>query len=306
MPETAPAQFARLVGLLAWMSQRDSGAPVSYRAAARHLGVPERTVRDDLETLVGLTDRYKSWLSSLTVALTAEGFVAESRGHFQRPFRLTVDETIALVLGLAGVRGGRALAGKLGAALARAPQVDRASDRIAIGPTPTDRLEDVLDRARQARDGRRKLEIVYAGSATEPATRLVHPHQIVRHRRWWYVVAWCERAGAVRRFRADRILDARLTGDGFDPRPDFTPVTAAEMLLEADGVITAQVAFDGRIRRWIAERHPGGRDLPDGRYVVTYQVADAGWFVREVLQYGDGAEVLEPPSLREAVKRMVG
>ena len=306
MPETAPAQFARLVGLLAWMSQRDSGAPVSYRAAARHLGVPERTVRDDLETLVGLTDRYKSWLSSLTVALTAEGFVAESRGHFQRPFRLTADETIALVLGLAGVRGGRALAGKLGAALARVPQVDRASDRIGIGPTPTDRLEDVLDRARQARDGRRKLEIVYAGSAAEPATRLVHPHQIVRHRRWWYVVAWCERAGAVRRFRADRILDARLTGDGFAPRPDFTPVTAAEMLLQADGVITAQVAFDGHIRRWIEERYPGGRDLPDGRYVVTYRVADGGWFVREVLQYGDGAEVLEPPSLREAVRRAVG
>src|SRR5512145_2353374 len=130
MPETAPAQFARLICLLAWMSQRDSGAPVSYRAAARHLGVPERTVRDDLETLVGLTDEYESWLSSLTVALTAEGFVAESRGHFQRPFRLTADETIALVLGLAGVRGGRALAGKLGAALARAPLADRVPERI--------------------------------------------------------------------------------------------------------------------------------------------------------------------------------
>jgi predicted DNA-binding transcriptional regulator YafY len=77
------------------------------------------------------------------------------------------------------------------------------------------------------------------------------------------------------------------------------------MLLETDRAIPAVVAFDGRVRRWIEERHPGGRDLPDGRYAVAYQVADPGWFVREVLQYGDGAEVLEPPSLREAVKRAV-
>ena len=306
MPDTAPAQVARLVGLLAWLSQRDSGAPVAYAAAARHLGVPERVLREDLATLVGLTDQYKSWLASLRVALMAEGFVAESRGPFRRPFRLTGDETIALLLGLTGVRGGRALAGKLGAALARAPLADGAADRIGLGPTPSDHLDEVLGLARQARDGRRKLEIVYAGSAGEPAARTVHPHQLVRHRRWWYVVAWCERAGGVRRFRADRILDARLTQDAFEPRPDFAPVTTAEMLLQADGVITAQVAFDRRIRRWIAERHPGGRDLPDGRYAVTYRVADAGWFVREVLQYGDGAEVLEPASLREAVKRMVG
>jgi predicted DNA-binding transcriptional regulator YafY len=40
----------------------------------------------------------------------------------------------------------------------------------------------------------------------------------------------------------------------------------------------------------------------DGRYAVTYNVADVGWFVREVLQCGDDAEVLEPPSLWDAVK----
>jgi proteasome accessory factor C len=306
VPETAPAQVARLVGLLAWLSHRDSGTPVPYGAAARHLGVSERTVRDDLDTLVRLTDDYKAWLSSLSVALTADGFLAESRGHFRRPFRLTADETIALLVGLTGVRGGRALAARLGAALARAPHAARLPERLGVGPTPSDHLEEVLALARRARDERLKLEIDYAGSAGEPGTRTIHPHQIVRHRRWWYVVAWCARVGAVRRFRADRILGARLTDRPFEPRSDFAPVTAAEMLLETEAAIPATVAFDRRIRRWIAERHPGGRDLPDGRYAVTYRVADPAWFVREVLQYGDAAEVLEPASLREAVKRMVG
>lgn len=306
MADTAPAQVARLVGLVAWLSQRDSGTSVSYAAAARHLGVSERTVREDLATLVRLTDDYKSWLSSLSVALLADSFVAESRGAFRRPFRLTADETMALIVGLAAVRGGRELAARLGAALVRVPHVDRAPERIGFDAATSEHIEAVLSVARRARDERRRLAIEYAGSTGEPAARTVHPHQLVRHRRWWYVVAWCERVGAVRRFRADRILDACLLDDGFDPRPDFAPISTTAMLLDADEVILARVAFDGRIRRWIEERHPGGRDLPDGRYVVAYRVADPAWFVREVLQYGDGAEVLEPESLRDAVRRVVG
>lgn len=305
MPDTAPAQVARIVGLLAWLSQRDSGAPVTYPAAARRLGVNERTVRDDLAVLVRLTDEYKPWLSSLSVALLADGFVAESRGHFRRPFRLTADETIALLLGLTAVRGGRALAAKMGAALARAPHVDRTPDRVGIGPSATAQVEGVLALAREARDARRRLDIVYCGSGGEPGQRTIHPHQVVRHRARWYVVAWCERVGAFRHFRADRVLEARLLDDGFNARPDFRPVDASSGLLEADEVIVARVAFDAGIARWLRERHPDGRDLPDGRYVVTYRVADPAWFVREVLQYGAGAEVLEPESLRETVKTMV-
>ena len=69
MPETATTQAVRLVELVAWMSQRDSNKPVSYRAAARRLGVTEEIIRTDLSTLVGLTDAYKPWLASLNVAI---------------------------------------------------------------------------------------------------------------------------------------------------------------------------------------------------------------------------------------------
>ena len=69
--------------------------------------------------------------------------------------------------------------------------------------------------------------------------------------------------------------------------------------------VPAQVAFSTKIARWLKERYPGGREQADGRYVVTFQVADPAWFVREVLQYGAEAEVLGPEGLREAVKRMV-
>src|SRR5579884_386986 len=102
MPDPAPAQLARLVHLIAWMSQRDTGASVSYAAAARHLGVSRATIRDDLDALARLGERYRPWLASLSVAYTARGFVLGSRGPFRRPFRLTPDEALALVAGLAG------------------------------------------------------------------------------------------------------------------------------------------------------------------------------------------------------------
>src|SRR5258708_19903398 len=121
MAETAPAQVARLVHLVAWMSQRDSGKAVPYRSAAKQLRVPEQTLRQDLDTLVRLTDEYKPWLSSLNIAFTADGFILTSQGPFRRPFRLTGDATLAPILGLASVRGGAKLAGKLGAPLAQTP-----------------------------------------------------------------------------------------------------------------------------------------------------------------------------------------
>src|SRR5581483_10241233 len=164
MPDPAPAQLARLVHLIAWMSQRDTGASVSYAAAARHLGVSRATIRDDLDALARLGERYRPWLASLSVAYTARGFVLGSRGPFRRPFRLTPDEALALVAGLAGVRGGPALAAKLGAALARRPAAARASPSAPRRARTWKRCSGW--RARRARSGGRSRSCTAARRAT--------------------------------------------------------------------------------------------------------------------------------------------
>jgi len=119
-------------------------------------------------------------------------------------------------------------------------------------------------------------------------------------------VAWCEKVKEFRNFRADRVLEARLFEEEFRPQVLFKPIRKPEDLLRAEEMVTAKVAFSPRIARWLKERYPDGREAGDGRYVVTFKVADAAWFVREVLQYGAEAEVLEPEGLREAVRRAVG
>jgi predicted DNA-binding transcriptional regulator YafY len=164
-------------------------------------------------------------------------------------------------------------------------------------------LDGILTVVRAARDANRKLEILYCGSDGEPSRRTVHVHQVVESAGRWYVVAWCETVKEFRRFRADRILEAKVLTQDFRPQVLFKPVKEPAELLSADETVTAQVAFSAKIARWLKERYPRGRETA-GRYVVTFHVADPAWFVREILQYGAEAEVLGPESLREAMKRM--
>ncbi len=306
MPETAQAQVPRLVELLAWLSQSDSAKPVTYRAAARRLGVPEETIRGDLDALLGLSGEHRDWLASLRVAVLAEGFAAHSLGAFRRPLHFTGEEGLALLLGLAGARGGKAIAGKLSRALGASPPAETVETAYAISGAPSDELEQVLAVARRARDERRRLEILYCASASEPSRRVVHVHQTVEAAGRWYLVAWCEKVGDFRNFRADRVLEAKLLEQDFKPQVLFKPIRKPEQLLRAEETVTAKVAFSPRIARWLEERYPDGREAADGRYVVTFKVADVAWFVREVLQYGAEAEVLEPEGLREAVRGAVG
>ena len=305
MPETAQAQVPRLVELLAWLSQSDSAKPVTYRAAARRLRVPEQTIRGDLDALLGLSGEHRDWLASLRVAVVAEGFAAHSRGAFRRPLHFTGEEGLALLLGLAGARGGKTIAKKLAHALGAAPPAATLDVAYAMSGAPSEELEQVLALARRARDDRKKLELLYCASAGEPSRRVVHVHQIVEAAGRWYLVAWCEKVGDFRNFRADRVLEAKILGQDFRPQVLFKPIRKSEELLRADELVTAKVAFSPRIARWLKERYPDGREQ-GGRYVVTFKVADPGWFVREVLQYGLEAEVLEPEGLREAVRGAVG
>jgi len=112
MPDTAVTQAPRLIELIAWLSQSDSGATITYRVAARKFGVSEQQIRDDLDVLVRLSDEHKDFLASLRVAIVADGFTVVSRGPFRRPIQFSAEEGLALLLGLGAVQGGRRVAAK--------------------------------------------------------------------------------------------------------------------------------------------------------------------------------------------------
>ena len=299
MADTAVAQAPRLIELIAWLSQSDSDKTISYKAAAKKLGVTEKQLRADLDVLLELSSAHKDWLGSLHVALVANEFTVVSRGAFRRPIQFTAEEGLALLLGLGAVRGGSSVAAKFGNGPRGRGSPEAIESAYAIGTAPSAELDGVLAVARTARDEKRKLELLYCGSVGEPSRRIVHVHQIVESAGRWYVIAWCEKVQDFRRFRAERILEARLLSGDFRPQVLFKPIRDPKELLSADGTVPAEVAFSKKIARWLKEKYPNGREQRDGRYVVTFQVADPAWFVREVLQYGAEAEVLGPESIRD-------
>ena len=305
MADLAQHQVERLIALIAWMSQGDRREPVSYAAAGRHLGVSAGVVEHDLKVLLELTDGLRSALASLQLAITEKGFVLGSLGAFRRPMRLTGDEALALLLGLLRGRGGRALAERLGKLLAGATTPEAVERTWALGPTPGEGVSRVLALARRARDERCKLAMLYCGSSAESSRRVVHPHQVVQAGGAWYIVAWCEQAHGPRRFRVERVLEAELLAEQFEPNGAVTLVQGHPDLLDAPNTETATVAFSPRIARWLRERYPDGEARSDGRYLVRLPVADPRWLAREVLQYGAEAEVLEPPALREFMRGVV-
>jgi proteasome accessory factor B len=72
-------------------------------------------------------------------------------------------------------------------------------------------------------------------------------------------------------------------------------------------LVTVRVVFSPKVARYIRERlwHPSQRfrNLPDGRLEMALQVADTVEVRRWILGYGTDAEVMEPASLRDALRQ---
>ena len=159
-----------------------------------------------------------------------------------------------------------------------------------------------LPALRRAVEAHRKATIRYhAGSDEQATTRTICPYALVFSHGMWYVAALCERSEGLRFFRLDRIEMVEPTDSAF-ALPDDVSVDAfvREKVLAHAGTETMTVRYSASIARWIAERE-GVIPAADGSLTLEHPLADRGWAIRHVLQYGPDAEVLEPAELREAI-----
>lgn len=309
MPEPAGRQFNRIVQLVADLTRAHREgwpAPTLDELSARH-GVKRSVILQDLRILTEAgDDASDTWLLSLTVMQEGDRVSVQSRGPYRRPVRLSPEELLVLRAALAtedGVQDGtRAKLDVLSGVPLEATDALRALPG-GLGPELA-----VVARAEQAMQTGRALRLRYAGEGAEqPSARVVEVHDVVSALGRHYLLAWCRVAGAWRRFRADRVLDAETLDERFNRRSDVPVIRDRTDLFEAppDGVDEVRVRFSPRIARWIVERYPLGEPQGDGSVIVTFRSASVDWFVRHVLQYGAEAEVLGPALHREAVRRAV-
>ncbi|MFP5076492.1 helix-turn-helix transcriptional regulator [Rhizobium sp. YIM 134829] len=203
-----------LIGLL-----RARRLPVTALELARELGISERSIYRDIDTLRSL--------GALVEGEAGFGYSLRD-GFFLPELAFSDDELDALVLGLGWVqqRGDPSLVKASGSALAKilaaksrktAENLD--SPALVTAASASQRLDPPQTKAlREAIRGQRKVAIRYEDGQSVRTDRIIWPIAIVYFDDVRVLAAWCEERTAFRHFRLDRITVATLLDERYPGR----------------------------------------------------------------------------------------
>ena len=195
---------------------RGNRRPVTAGALAEQLGVSERTIYRDIQTLAGL--------GAPIAGEAGVGYLLRA-GMFLPPLMFNPDELEALVLGARWVRqqGDSGLAQAAANALAKIATATPRDLRDTMAETslwvPPRRekasLEAFIVPAREAIRNEHKLRIAYCDEQGASSERVVWPFALAFFEGTRILAAHCELRCAFRHFRIDRIAAASPTGERY-------------------------------------------------------------------------------------------
>jgi predicted DNA-binding transcriptional regulator YafY len=198
---------------------RGNRRPVTAAQLAERLGVSERTIYRDIQTL--------AQLGAPVEGSAGVGYLLRS-GFFLPPLMFDADELEALVLGARWVRhqGDSALSEAADRALAKIATATPRDLRdhmaetslwVPVGPHPS-QPDPFVKPAREAIRRQCKLRIAYRDERNTASERVVWPFALAFFQERRVMAAWCELRDAIRHFRVDRIVDAELSSERY-PSP---------------------------------------------------------------------------------------
>ncbi len=303
----------RLIQLLA----RPQGLAIAD--ASRELGCSIRTLWRDLRALEN---------AGFPVYSERDG--RQSVWRLERAFRdrlpvpLTLPEAVALLVshhlldpGGAGPFGPAvaSLVGKIRALLTPGALelVDAMRARVGartVGAKLQVSAGEHLAEIHRALAAQRTLEIRYYSLSRDAETeRRVDPYHVTFYQGGLYLVGYCHLRRDVRVFAVERIRALRVLDEAFVRPPEFD---AEVYLRDAWGIVRGDLVAVRAVFSAAAAPHIRGRlwhpsqelrELPGGRLELRLRVADTLEVRRWLLGFGAEVEVLEPPTLREAIRR---
>lgn len=308
MSASATDRLPRLLALVPYLLSRP-GIPVADAAA--DFGVGEQQLRRDLELLwmCGLPGYGPGDLIDLS--FEGETITVTYDAGMRRPLRMTASEATALLVAL------RALADTPGIpdteavqrALSKVEEAVGRAEQTGVVVGLADRegplVPGVQEAVQQGVTGHRALWMrYYTASRDEISERTVDPMRLVLADGRTYLEAWCRSAGAVRRFRLDRIDAAEVLAEPAQPPADAEPADLSAGLFPPRPEQPSAVLELDPEARWVSEYYPVDEltELPDGRTRVRMRYADRSWMVRLVLGLGGRGRVAEPADLAAEVR----
>lgn len=308
-------QLARQWKLIQRLARSRVGAAPDELAA--DLECTRRTVYRDLDALM--------YAGFPVVSEKRDGRVfyrfLDQFGMDDVPF--TPDEILALAFGADLLRtlegtvfhdSVRSALGKVRAGLS--PELlaflDRLGESFRVLPGPHKRYADFRETIQVLNDAvlaRRTVRLRYrTGRTGETTTRRLDPYRVWYRSGGLYVVGHDHRSGEVRTFAVERIRRIEPTETRFDVRDDFDfdAYTGKAFGVISEPAQRVRIRFQPGWAPYVEERtwHPTQTTsrLPGGGVELTMEVGGLAELQSWVLSFGAGAEVLEPPSLREAVR----
>jgi predicted DNA-binding transcriptional regulator YafY len=153
--------------------------------------------------------------------------------------------------------------------------------------------------------------VYHTQSRNETTERKIDPYYLVPRDQRFYLIGYCHLKQGIRTFRISRFLRADLTAETFD-KGDFNikrHLKNTWSIEQGDKNITFKVRFSAEVARYIKEEelfvHPRMKDQKDGSMIFEVTVNNEKEFIRWILQYGPAAEILEPKSIRESLKKQL-
>jgi proteasome accessory factor C len=322
------SRLKRLLAILAWLAQVGE-APIDETAERFDLSPDALVTELEMAACCGVPPYTPDQLMEIVVTDTTVSVQVGT--SLARPRRLSPSEGFALATSARALLAipGSDESGALSSALAK---LDR-----ALGGEETEDIGVELDSpallplVRAAVADRRPLRISYYSASSDRVTeREIAPLRLFASEGHWYVDAWCQRAGDLRRFRIDRINRAERLDTAFPPEavleagpePGHDAPDSGEPHPEADaGADTdadpgpSSVRMDAyvpspdslRVRlsldpetAWLVESLPatGPAEAVDDRVEIELFVGGEAWLERLLLRLGPDARVLEPADYR--------
>ena len=158
---------------------------------------------------------------------------------------------------------------------------------------------------------RQQIEIDYRDRThNEASARTLSPQRLLHYRDNWYLDAWCHLRNELRRFALDRVQAVNVLETLAQELPQDEVARAFDRTYGIFGgkpENTAVLRFSGAVAQWVSEEIWHARQqsewLEDGRYELWLEIGhNPAELIQDILRYGANVEVVEPASLREAVR----
>ena len=290
-------KLERLIGILSILLQREK---VTAPELAEQFEVSRRTIQRDIEALcrAGIP---------ISTAQGAGGGISIMEGYRVDRTVLTAPEMQAILAGLrsldsvSGTRRYTQLMEKLSAGTGRLMPsgahmlIDLSSWYKTSLPPKIELIQDAIEQ-------HHTIRFTYFSPKGE-TVRTVEPCYLVFHWSAWYVWGWCQTRKDLRLFKLNRMTEL-TTGKPFAPRAVPLPDLEPERVFPIKYQLT--VLFDPACRWRLVEEYGADRFTvePDGRLRFTGGFPDGDSALSWVLTFGDKAELLEPPELREQLGKL--